>query len=195
MKTTTKKVLFKMSCLVAALVIVSCGEMQKKETATEAVEQPAVVAASDEYAEIVASALDRFEVLDFEGMFENFTDDAQWLWPDGTTETRSVIKGKDSLLTFWNNYKDMSALKKMSFTNRNLMPLQVNRPTTYYKVEGTVVLYYGDIHAIYEKDTVSVRQHIVYGFNVDKKINRVFLYYDRTGWATMTGAAISNKNK
>jgi len=193
MKTTIKKVLLKTSCLAVAFFMVACGEMQKKETAPEAMEQPAAVAASDEYGEIVASSLDRFENLDFAGMLENYTDDLQWLWPDGTAETRSVIKGKDSLLAFWNNYKEMSGLKKMSFTNRNLMPLQVNRPTNYYKVEGTVVLYYGDIDAVYENETVSVRQHIVYGFNEDKKINRIFLYYDRTDWEAMSGTSISSE--
>lgn len=193
MKTTIKKVLLKSGCLAVALFMVACGEMQKKETALEAMDQPAAVAASDEYGEIVASSLDRFENLDFAGMIENYTDDLQWLWPDGTAETRSVIKGKDSLLAFWNNYKEMSGLKKMSFTNRNLMPLQVNRPTNYYKVKGTVVLYYGDIDAVYENETVSVRQHIVYGFNEDKKINRIFLYYDRTDWMAMGGTSISSE--
>jgi hypothetical protein len=193
MKTTIKKVLLKSGCLAVALFMVACGEMQKKETALEAMDQPAAVAASDEYGEIVASSLDRFENLDFAGMLENYTDDLQWLWPDGTAETRSVIKGKDSLLAFWNNYKEMSGLKKMSFTNRNLMPLQVNRPTNYYKVKGTVVLYYGDIDAVYENETVSVRQHIVYGFNEDKKINRIFLYYDRTDWMAMGGTSISSE--
>ena len=193
MKKSTLKVMLKTACLSAVLLIVACGDMQKKETTAEAMEQPAAVAASDEYAEIVASSLDRFENLDFEGMLENFTDDVQWLWPDGTAETRSVITGKDSLLGFWNNYKEMTGLKKFSFTNRNLMPLQVNRPTNYYKVEGTVVLYYGDIEAVYENNTVSVRQHIVYGFDDNKKINRVFLYYDRTDWVAMSGTSISSK--
>jgi len=193
MKTTIKKVLLKTACLSAVLVMVACGDMQKKETPMEAVEEPAIVAASDEYGDIVATSLDQFENLDFEGMLTNYTDDVQWLWPDGTAETRSVIKGKDSLLAFWNNYKEMSGLKKMSFTNRNLMPLQVNRPTNYYKVKGTVVLYYGDIDAVYENETVSVRQHIVYGFNEDKKINRIFLYYDRTDWEAMSGTSISSE--
>ncbi|MBT8298011.1 MAG: nuclear transport factor 2 family protein [Maribacter sp.] len=192
MKKPILKVMLKTACLSATLIMISCGDMQKKENTMEAVEEPAVVAAPEEYGEIVAGSLDQFENLDFEGMLTNFTDDAQWLWPDGTAETRSVITGKDSLLAFWNNYKEMSSLKKMSFTNRNLMPLQVNRPTNYYKVEGTVVLYYGDIHAMYEKDTISVRQHIVYGFNEDKKVNRVFLYYDRTDWVSMGGTSISS---
>lgn len=193
METTIKKVLLKTSCLAVAFFMVACGDMQKEETTPEAMKQPVAVAASDEYAEIVASSLDRFENLDFEGMLENFTDDVQWLWPDGTAETRSVIAGKDSLLAFWNNYKVMTGLKKFSFTNRNLMPLQVNRLTNYYKVEGTVVLYYGDIEGVYENSTVSVRQHSVYGFDDNKKINRVFLYYDRTDWVPMSGTSISSE--
>jgi len=193
MKKSILKVMLKTACLSAVFFMVACGDMQKKETAQEAMEQPAAVAASDEYAEIIASSLDRFENLDFEGMLENFTDDVQWLWPDGTAESRSIITGKDSLLTFWNNYKEMTGLKKFSFTNRNLMPLQVNRPTNYYKVEGTVVLYYGDIEAVYDNNTVSVRQHIVYGFDDNKKINRVFLYYDRTDWEAMSGTSISSE--
>lgn len=193
MKKSILKVMLKTACLSAVLITVACGDMQKKESPMEAAEEPAAVAASEEYGDIVAGSLDQFENLEFEAMLTNYTDDVQWLWPDGTAETRSVIKGKDSLLAFWNNYKEMSGLKKMSFTNRNLMPLQVNRPTNYYKVEGTVVLYYGDIHAMYEKDTVSIRQHIVYGFNEDKKINRIFLYYDRTDWVAMSGTSISSE--
>ncbi len=178
--------------LVLALMIlgISCGEMQKQEEPMAEAETPALEAASDEYADIVTASLDKFQGLDYAGMMENLTDDVEWLWPNGTAATRSMIKGKDSLMAFWENYEAMSGLKAMNFTNRSLLPLTINDGTNYYNVEGTVVLYYGDIETIYESDTVSVRQHIVYTFDDNMKINRMFLYYDRTDWMAMSGAVI-----
>ena len=169
---------------------IACGEMQKQEEPMAEAETPALEAASDAYAEIVTASLDKFSNLDYAGMMENLTDDVEWLWPNGTAETRSIIKGKDSLQAFWESYESMSGLKAMKFTNRSMMPLTINESSNYYNVTGTVVLYYGDIDTYYENDTISVRQHIVYTFNDDMKINRMFLYYDRTDWMAMSGAVI-----
>ena len=168
----------------------SCGQAEKEAESVIEVEPPAVEAAAEEYADIVSNSLDKFQGLDYVGMMENLTDDVEWYWPNGNAETRSTIQGKDSLMAFWQAYEEMSGLKEMQFTNRNMMPLKVNSPTNYYNVEGTVVLYYGDIHAIYENDTISVRQHIAYTFDDNMKINRMFLYYDRTEWMAMSGAVI-----
>ncbi len=172
------------------VLVMSCGQAEKQAEAPMVEETPAIEAASDAYAEIVSASLDKFQALDYAGMMENLTDDVEWLWPNGTTATRSVIKGKDSLMAFWQSYEAMSGLKAMKFTNRSLLPLTMNDASNYYNVTGTVVLYYGDIDTMYENDTVSVRQHIVYAFDDNMKINRMFLYYDRTDWMAMSGAVI-----
>lgn len=185
MKTTFKVLVFTMIAFT-----ISCGEKEKQADAPMVEETPAIEAASDAYAEIVEASLDKFAALDYAGMMENLTDDVEWLWPNGTAATRSVIKGKDSLMAFWQNYEAMSGLKAMKFTNRSLMPLTMNNASNYYNVTGTVVLYYGDIDTMYESDTVSVRQHIVYAFDDNMKINRMFLYYDRSDWMAMSGTVI-----
>jgi len=78
----------------------------------------------------------------------------------------------------------------MTFTKNTLLPLKVNKPTNYYKAVGSGVLAYTDITITIKDQSTTVRQHAVMMFNDDMKINKVFLYYDRTGILELTNVVL-----
>ena len=158
----------------------SCGETNTSLNATAPVETPDVVSAPAEYADIVNQFFEAATKFDFDAMHKDYTVDAVQYWPDGDTETRSSLNGKAEIVAWWKNWQGKSGIEKMTFSNINLVPLQVNKPLKYYNVVGTVVLTYFDSEQVYNGQSVKVRMHWAFAFNADKKITRVFSYYDRT---------------
>jgi hypothetical protein len=96
-------------------------------------------------------------------------------------ESRSIIKGKQHVINFWKDWRATSGVESIPFYNSDFMPLKTNKSTDQYAVVGVVVLYYGDITIYGKTGSTTIRQHIAFSFNDDKKIQKVFSYCDRTG--------------
>ena len=146
-------------------------------------------AASEEYAELVLKSLDLLTEFDLDKWSELLADDVLWFWPDGTSETRNSIKGKDEIIAWWKNWKETTG-GQLSFANHTFLPIQVNKPSNYYKVVGKGVIAYTDLTISIGDKSTSVRQNMVYMFNDDKKMTHVFLYYDRTGIIELTNVVL-----
>jgi hypothetical protein len=161
--------------------ILSCLGTKEKEVDVVVTDQPAVEVASPTYSIIVEESLNLMQDFDFDGLGKHFADDVEWYWPNGGMESRSIIKGKQHVINFWKDWRATSGVESMQFYNSDFMPLRTNKSTDQYNIVGVVVLYYGDITIYGKNGSTTVRQHIVFSFNDDKKIQKVFSYYDRTG--------------
>lgn len=180
MKTRISKLISFSFFLGFGLLLNSCGDTNAATNMTAPAETPDVVSASEEYADIINESYVAASNFDFDGMHAYFADDAVQYWPDGTIDTRTSITGKAEIIAWWKKWKETSGVEKMEITNINLVPLQVNKPLKYYDVAGTIVLAYFDNLMVHNGQPTSVRMHWAYAFNDDKKITRVFSYYDRT---------------
>jgi hypothetical protein len=194
MKKLTNQLVLKTGIILCTLLMNACAETKDKNTVLEEKEPPILEAASQEYADIVKKELDLLANFEFDAFGEYLADDIKWYWPDGSTDTRTVITGKDMLLAWWRNWKETTGIEKLTFTNHTLLPLKVNKPSNYYKVVGSGVLSYADATITLGEKSTTVRQHIVFMFNDRKKISHAFLYYDRTGIIELTNVILSESD-
>ncbi|WP_339685858.1 hypothetical protein [uncultured Nonlabens sp.] len=194
MKTITKKFRLPLGLLFCSVFLISCLETKENEVAEVTIEQPAVEAASQKYANIVEECLNVMQDFNFDGLGVYLADDVQWYWPNGGMETRSIIKGKENVINFWKNWRATSGVESMQFYNSDFMPLRTNRSNDQYNVVGVVVLYYGDITIYGKAGSTIVRQHLVFSFNDDDKIKNIFSYYDRTGIVQLLNVDLSSTN-
>ena len=189
MKTLFNLNTLKTGFILCALLIASCAETKKEDAAIAEKEVPMLEAASQEYADIVQKTFDLLSEFDLETWEDYLADDIVWFWPDGNSETRHSIKGKEELITWWKNWKETTG-GQMTFTNNTLLPIKVNTPSNYYKLVGTGVLAYTDITISIQDKSTSVRQHSVFMFDENKKISHVLFYYDRTGIIELTKSTL-----
>lgn len=182
MKAPTNNLLFKVVLMFCVIFIVACAETKKEDLEIKKSEPPRIEAASQEYVEIIKKTNTITTNFEFDALGEYMADDVEWYWPDGGVQTRSILEGKDTVIAFWKNWQQTSGVEKIEFFNTNFLCARTNIPTNYYNVIGVLVLYYGDTTITTKNGSITVRQHLVYSFNDDKKIQKVFLYYDRSGF-------------
>jgi hypothetical protein len=171
----------RLGLLFCSVFILSCLGTKEKEADLVKTEQPAVEEASKTYAIIVEESLNILQDFDFDELDTYFANDVEWYWPNGGMESRSIIKGKKNVINYWKDWRATSGVESMQFYNSDFMPLKTNKSNDQYNIVGVVVLYYGDITIYGKAGSTTVRQHMVFSFNKDKKIQKVFSYYDRTG--------------
>jgi hypothetical protein len=171
----------RLGLLFCSVFILSCLGTKEKEADLVKTEQPAVEEASQTYAIIVEESLNILQDFDFDELDTYFANDVEWYWPNGGMESRSIIKGKKNVINYWKDWRATSGVESMQFYNSDFMPLKTNKSNDQYNIVGVVVLYYGDITIYGKAGSTTVRQHMVFSFNKDKKIQKVFSYYDRTG--------------
>jgi hypothetical protein len=194
MKTITRKFRLPLGLLFCSIFLISCLETKENEVAEVSVEQPAVEAAPQKYADIVEECVNIMQDFNFDGLGTYFAEDVQWYWPNGGMETRSIINGKQDVINFWKNWRATSGVESMQFYNSDFMPLRTNRSNDQYNVVGVVVLYYGDITIYGKAGSTIVRQHLVFSFNDDDKIQKIFSYYDRTGIEQLLNVDLNSTN-
>jgi hypothetical protein len=171
----------RLGLLFCSVFILSCLGTKEKEADLVKTEQPAVEEASQTYAIIVEESLNILQDFDFDELDTYFANDVEWYWPNGGMESRSIIKGKKNVINYWKDWRATSGVESMQFYNSDFMPLKTNKSNDQYNIVGVVVLYYGDITIYGKAGSTTVRQHLVFSFNNNKKIQKVFSYYDRTG--------------
>ncbi len=189
MKKLTNHLILKTGLIFCVLLATSCAETKKEDIVAEEKEIPVLESAPQEYADLVQKFYDLMADFNLDAWKEGLADDITWYWPDGSSDTRNTIKGKDNLIAFWEKWKETTS-GKLTFTNNTLLPLKVNKPTNYYKVVGSGVLAYTDMTIVLKDKSTTVRQHAVFMFNDDKKVSHVFLYYDRTGIIELTNVVL-----
>jgi ketosteroid isomerase-like protein len=180
-----KNKFLKTGFIICAMLFISCNETKKEEFVAIEQETPMLEVASQEYADLAQKTLDLISEFDLETWKDYLADDVVWYWPDGDSETRHSIKGKEELIAWWKNWKETTD-GQISFTNNTFLPIKVNTPSNYYMLVGTGVLTYTDLTISIQGKSTSVRQHMVFMFDENKKINHALLYYDRTGIIELT---------
>ena len=158
---TLKNTSLKTAFIICVLLFTSCNEAKKEDAVEIEQETPMLEVASQEYADLTQKTLDLLSEFDLETWKDYLADDIIWYWPDGNSET-----------------------------NNTFLPLKVNTPSNYYKLVGTGVLAYTDLTISIQDKSTSVRQHMVFMFDKDKKINHALLYYDRTGIIELTNVVL-----
>jgi hypothetical protein len=189
MKKLTSHLILMTGLIFCALLLASCTETNKEETITDKQEVPMLEEASQEYADLVQKTLDLLTEFDLETWKEYLADDIIWYWPDGTSQTRNTITGKDALISWWKNWKETTG-GQLTFENNTFLPIKVNKPSNYYKLVGTGVIAYTDLTISIQDKSTSVRQNMVFMFNDDKKVSHALLYYDRTGIIELTNVIL-----
>lgn len=189
MKKLSNQLILKTGFIIFTLLSISCTEIKKENTATEEQEIPVLEEASQEYADLAQKTLDLLSEFDLETWGEYLDEDVIWFWPDGNSETRHSIKGKDELISWWKNWKETTG-GQMTFANNTFLPIKVNKPSNHYKLVGTGVISYTDLTVSIDDKSTSVRQNIVLMFSEDKKITHALLYYDRTGLIELTNVVL-----
>ena len=191
MKMFTKKTILNAGIIICILLFISCAETKKEDTVTNEQEIPMLELASEEYSDLVQKTFDLLSEFDLETWQEYLADNVEWFWPDGNSETRHSIKGKDELVSWWKNWKETTS-GELVFTNNSFLPLKINKPSNHYKLVGTGVISYTDLTISIGDKSTSVRQNIVFMFNNDKKISHALLYYDRTGIIELTNVVFGD---
>lgn len=181
--------ILKTGFILCALLMMSCAETKKEDVTEAKKEVPVLESADQEYADIIQTNFDLMTAFDLDAWKTYMAEDIKWYWPDGSSETRNSMQGRDNVIAFWEKWKEQTG-GRMSFANNTLLPLKVNKPTNYYKVVGTGVLAYTDLTISINDKSTSVRLHAVYMFNDDKKISHLFMYYDRTGIIALTNVIL-----
>jgi len=135
---------------------------------------------SEEYETLTDEAIQHLVAMEFPDFYEMLSDDIEYYLPDGDADTRTSLIGKDAVMGFWNSYKENSGTDKMVATDFVHFPISVKDELNYTKVTGVVVLSYFSLKLYFGAEEASVRVNFGMHYNADKKIDRIYTYYDRT---------------
>src|SRR6218665_1665961 len=72
--------------------------------------------ATPEYVVLAEKSLDLWASNEFESFASMLSDDIQYEFPDG-----KKVSGKNALINYWKNYKQISGIKSMKITDANYL--------------------------------------------------------------------------
>ena len=169
----------------SVMLMAACSSPAEKPATTE--NQPAATVvnpdyeiASPEYSELAAKALTSWSKLDFESWTAMMSDEVVFYFPDGDAGTRTELAGKQTVLDWWNNWKQTSGIQSMTYKDHIDIPVNAKNTLAYSGLSGIMVFSYFSNELIYNSDPVKLRMNVVVHFNSNKQIDRVYSYYDRT---------------
>ncbi len=136
--------------------------------------------APQEYVDITKKAMAHIENFEFPQWYTMLSDDFEFYLPDGDEGTRTSIIGKKANMEFWNSYQEKSGNTKMIVTNPVYLPVVAKKELNYTKLSGVIVLAYFSNEFHYGNEKANVRMNWGFHFNADKKIDKIYTYYDRT---------------
>ena len=167
------------SLIIAAFVTVfwSCGQDDHR-TDTDTV-NPDFNIASPEYPALVAQAMEHLQDFDFDALGELMSEDVEYYFPDGDITTRTRLIGKSSVLGWWTEWQKNSGIRSMTMTLPNFFPVEAVQNLNMSGLPGVYVITYFSNEMVFAEDTASVRMNFSIHFNSEKKIDRVWAYYDR----------------
>lgn len=136
--------------------------------------------APQEYVTLTEKAIGHIEKFEFPAWYEMMADDMEFYLPDGDEGTRTALIGKKANMEFWNSYQEKSGNDKMVITNPVYIPLVSKSELNYSKLTGAMVVAYLSNEFHYGAEKAKVRMNWGFHYNADKKIDRIYTYYDRT---------------
>jgi hypothetical protein len=164
-----------LSILTLSLITSGCdfGSNNKEDNSSYTI-------ASPQYAVLAEKSLDFLTSFDFESWGTLLSDSVEYNFPDGDINTRTVLKGKKTLLAWWKNYKNESGLESMSLENANYLPINTTVDIKDGLKPGTYVYSYFSNKMVYKGSGLAVRMNFVFHFDQAKMIDNITTYYDRT---------------
>ena len=81
---------------------------------------------------------------------------------------------------FWDSYNEKSGNDKASFKDFVHIPVQVKQMDDNIGATGVFNLCYFSAELSYGSEKANVRMHWAFHFNEEKKIDGIYIYYDRT---------------
>lgn len=181
----TQSIIFSL-CFV---VLLSCAENATKTesapttvapVAEAAVTNPNFSIAPVEYAELAEKTFQLLATLDIDAWGATMADSVAYSFPDGDVATRTTLKGKEAVLTWWKNWKATSGIQSMTVSEFNLFPLNATGTIKGGAAPGVHVISYLSNRMVFDGKPVDIRMNFALHFNDDKKIDRVISYYDRS---------------
>ena len=136
--------------------------------------------APQEFAELAKKSLGHVENFEFSEWFEMVSDDIEYYFPDGDEGTRTKVIGKKAFMDFWNSYEEKSGNTKITISKPVYIPVVAKKQLNYSKIKGVMVLAYFSSEFQYGAEKTNVRMNWGFHFNEDKKIAKIYTYYDRT---------------
>ncbi|MFD1095446.1 nuclear transport factor 2 family protein [Salegentibacter chungangensis] len=162
----------------------SCNDSSKsKDTEQEPSAEPVnskYEIASEAYSELNEQALMHMANLDFDAWGEMLDDNVEYFFPDGDADTRTVLKGKNKVLRWWQDWKANSGIEKMSFENTVHVPVISKEELKYSGLTGVIVISYFSNEMVYDGRATSVRMNFASHYTQDSLIDKIYTYYDRT---------------
>lgn len=136
--------------------------------------------ASDEYAALSEKAVRHIENFDWQNFYAMVSDDVEMYLPNGGPKTRTSFKGKEAVMGFWNSYVEKSGNSKIVSSEHVHCPVISKEEVAYTKLTGVIVISYFTLDMTYGQEIVNLRMNWAMHYNADKKIDRIYTYYDRT---------------
>ncbi|MFK7834218.1 MAG: hypothetical protein AB8B52_13170 [Winogradskyella sp.] len=176
-----KSINYVLPLLLVSLLIGSC-ESNKKTTQSnkDDIVNSKYSIASAEYEELVAEALNHIEKFEFVELGHMVSDDIEYYLPDGGEESRTRFIGKEAFMNFWNTYQDKTGLDNWTVTNVVSFPFQIHNKLAYSNIDGIAVSTYFSLNLKFGEQETDIRANWAFHFNEDKKIDKLYTYYDRT---------------
>jgi len=164
--------------LVFCLVAFSCAPPPAEEVASI---NEDYALASSEYSDLAEKATNHIAALDFDAWGEMLADDLEYYFPDGDTDTRTKLIGKQAVLDWYKDWKDKSGIQSMTANAANHIPVEAISAPNMTGMPGVYVFsYFSNTMSFENGETAAVRMHFAAHFNADKLIDRYYTYYDRT---------------
>ena len=146
-----------------------------------------------EYGTLAEKSILTLGKFDFAAWGAMLADDVEYDFPDGDQNTRTKLKGKTAVLTWWKNWQTTSGTKAMTMTDFNTFPLDVYGTTKGGAAKGFYAFTYFTNKQTISGKPVSTRMNFAIHFNAGKKIDRYITYYDRTAVIKALGRNLLEK--
>ena len=143
---------------------------------------------TDAHVEAHQQMMALMSAMDFDGWGELLADNVEYHFPDGDSETRTTLNGKQATLDWWTEWKATSGVTGMTFGDGNYIPIMV--PGNEQYPDGAAVLSYVDTEVSFENGNSAKFRMALNSRWADGKIFAIYSYYDRTGIIEAMGGNI-----
>ena len=178
-------------CLLVALLLTTLTAPLMAQTNTNALFRIAPA----EYATLAEKSINHLASADFDAWGAMLADDVEFDFPDGDQNTRTKLKGKAAVIAWWKNFRSMPAVKSMTMSEFNNMPIDVTGDAKGGATKGIYVISYFTNTTVINGQSVGIRMNFSTHFNADRKIDRYTSYYDRTLLVKALGRNVLEETK
>ena len=148
-----------------------------------------------EYATMAEKSMNLLAAANFDAWGAMLADNVEFDFPDGDQNTRTKLKGKAAVIAWWKKYRAMPAVKSMTMSEFNNMPIDVTGDAKGGATKGIYVISYFTNTQIINGKPLGIRMNFSTHFNANKKIDRYTSYYDRTLLVKALGRNVLEEGK